>query len=418
MSALPSSVNYADSPMGLPDDVVSKQLSLTPVNGGTFAPGGIIQFDFVNSGYIVPESIYLRYKYTFANLVGAQMTGCPVYAPFSRCEVLIGSNVVESQSQFSQIATMNSNLYQDVASKVGLQSAFGYLDNTSGTSLENCGDGRTLAVSETGTFSGMLPCLLSNASKLIPAGFMPQIRVQLTLDQIANYFNSSLVAIPTLLSIFNVELCYTSITSPTFDTAVRAMGQTLSIKSLSFFNSASVLPTATSGQVALTYNQRLASIKSAFIMFTGTSANSVNKQFDAYDPTISNGDISVTIAGVQYPPRPLSFLNNKAGMLMSLRQACGSIYDKTNSMSINSIEWNYTGNQTTTITAPAKCIVGIPLERIHSGLMSGVSSQNSAISVNLSTGTATAQSHNVNLILCADVIIVVDTLAGQVSVRQ
>jgi len=115
MSALPSSVNYQDAPMGLPDDVVSKQLSLTPVNGGSFVPGGIIQFDFVNSGYIVPDSIFLRYKYAFTNLVNSEMTGCPFYSPFSRMEVLIGSNVVESQSQYSQTCCMNTQLELDVA---------------------------------------------------------------------------------------------------------------------------------------------------------------------------------------------------------------------------------------------------------------------------------------------------------------
>jgi hypothetical protein len=419
MSALPASVNYADSPMGLPDDVVSKQLSLTPVNGGSFVPGGIIQFDFVNSGYIVPESIYLRYKYTFTNLVGAEMTGCPVYSPFSRMEVLIGSNVVESQSQYSQTCCMNTQLQLDLAQKFGQQYSYGYLNSTTAApTLDTAGDGRTLIVNEVGTFSAPVPCILSSASKLIPAGFMPNIRLQLTMDSLANYFNASAVAVPTALTLTNVELCYTSITSATFDAAVRSMGSTLSIKSMSYFNSASVLSTGSAGQIALTYNQRLASIRAAFILFTGTSANSLNKQFDAYDPTSNNGDVSISIAGVQYPQRPLSFLNNKAGILQSLRSAVGSIYDRANAMSISAVEFAYVGNGLTTIAAPAKMICGVPLERIHSGLMSGVSSQNSSISVNLNTGTATAQTHNVNLILAADVIMVIDTAAGQVSVRQ
>ena len=418
MSALPSSVNYSDSPMGLPDDVVSKQLSLTPVNGGSFVPGGIIQFDFVNSGYIVPESIFLRYKYTFASVAGAELCGCPFYSPFSRMEVLIGSNVVESQSQYSQTCCMNTQLELDVAQKYGQQFSYGYLANTGVPTLDTAGDGRILTLNEVGSFSGPLPSILSKANKLIPAAFMPQIRLQLTMDALANYFNATAFAVPTALTLTNVELCYTSITSATFDAAVRSMGPTLSIKSMSYFNSASVLPTASSGQLSLVYNQRLQSIRAAFILFTGTSAASLNKQFDAYDPTTNNGDVSISIAGVQYPQRPLSFLNNKAGILQSLRSAVGSIYDRANAMSISAVEFAYVGNALTTIAAPAKMICGIPLERIHSGLMSGVSSQNSSISVNLSTGTATAQTHNVNLILAADVIMVIDTAAGQVSVRQ
>jgi hypothetical protein len=87
-------------------------------------------------------------------------------------------------------------------------------------------------------------------------------------------------------------------------------------------------------------------------------------------------------------------------------------------MSISAVEFAYVGNGTTTIAAPAKMIIGIPLERIRGGLMSGVSSQNSSISVVMNTGTATAQQHNVNLILAADQIIVLDLASGQVSVRQ
>lgn len=416
MSALPSQINYADSPLTLPDDVVSRQIALSPVNGGSFIPGSLIQFDFLNMGYIVPDSIFIRYKYAFTNIVNAEMCGLPYIVPFSRCETLIGSTVYESIQQFSQVVTMNSNLYGDIAGKYGIQAASGYNDSSAVPTLELL-DGRKLTVNETGTFSGVLPCLLSNANKLIPAGHMPQIRIQLTMDQLANYFTST-VAVPTGLTLTNVELCYTSIMSHTFDAAVSQMGPALSIKSMSFFNSATNLPSGTSGQISLVYNQRLASIKAAFVMFCGQGATSLNKQFDSYDPTSSSGDVSITVGGVNYPQRPLSYANNKAGLLMSLRSACGSIYDKANSMSINAQEFNMSGTASTTYSTPAKCIVGIPLERFHGGLLSGVSNQNSAITVNLNTATATAQGYSVNLVCVADVIIVVDTSTGHISVRQ
>ena len=436
MSALPSSLNYADAPMAIPDDVVSRQITLNPVNGGTFNAGGnIIQFDFINQGYIDPASIYLKYKYSFTNLVNAEMCGLPAVAPFSRCEVLVGSNVVESIQQYNVVATMLSNLTQDVGGKYGMQSANGYLANAGVPTLEQL-DGRLMAVNEIGTFSCALPCLLSNSNKLIPSGKMPQIRLQLTTDSLSNYFTTT-IATPTALVLSNIELCYTSITSPTYDAAVSGMGQTLSIKSLSYFNSSASLAAGVAGQVALVFNARLSSIKAAFIMFGGLGATSLNKQFDSYDPTsavvgtgVGGGDISITIAGTQYPQKVLSYANNKAGMLLSLKSAVGSIYDKTNSMSINSAEFFVSGNAATTYNAPAKCIVGIPLERLHGNssifpsfgggntLMSGVSSANSAISVNLNTPTATPQAYTCSLVLAADVIMVVDTMAGQVSVRQ
>ena len=128
----------------------------------------------------------------------------------------------------------------------------------------------------------------------------------------------------------------------------------------------------------------------------------------------------MTIAGTQYPQTPLSAVRNKAGILQMLRQATGSIYDKNNNFSINAREFNLSGNTATTYDKPAKFIVGIPLEKMSdsSALLSGISSQNSAISLNINTTTQTAQTHNVHLILNYDLLLEIDPVSREAYVKQ
>ena len=138
--------------------------------------------------------------------------------------------------------------------------------------------------------------------------------------------------------------------------------------------------------------------------------------------TQGNGEYSIVIAGVSYPQRPLSALNNKTYVLQELRRASGNLDDKNNNLAINSVEFYRTLAAGTTYQIPAKFIIGIPLEKLHidndKAILSGVSTNNSNITVNISTATATAQAHTVNLILNYDAIIEVDTMSRDARVRQ
>ena len=417
MSVLPAVLNYSDSPMGLPDDCVSKIIVVNPTNGSSYGPSSSVIFDLPQTGYMVPDSLTLKYKYTLTNLVNAELIGCPLYSFINRLETIVNSTTIENISQYNQVAVMNTNLQMDVAAKYGQASGFGYNDLGSPPNFENL-DGRVCALNEVNTLGGFLPCILSQCSKLVPLGMMPSTRIQLTLESIANIFTTA-VALPTAYAITNVELSYTCVTSPTFDAAVKSMGQVVSLKSYSHFNSAASLGTGVSGQIALVYNTRLASIKAAYILASGlTAASGINKSFDSYDVTSSSGDYSLTIAGVQYPPRALSTVNNKNGILATLRQAVGSVADRMNSMCINATEFAVDAADVTTVRIPGKFIVGIPLDRLKGQLLGGVSSQNSSITLNVNTSVATAQAYNVNLVLVADTIILLDMMTGQVTVRQ
>ncbi len=416
MSALPRSVAYGEPMPSLPADSRCDDVVLRAVNGASFAANQTIIFDFNNVGFIDPASIYLRYTYTLTSGGASSMIGCPVYAPFARLNVLAGSNMIESQSNFNQTATMLTNLGLDVAQKYGLQSSYGYKNESSVPTLEEL-DGRTCAQNETGSFGAPLPCILSACEKMIPAFATPQLRLELVVDSVANMFRPDSTAVPTAIALTNVELCYRQISmGAEVEAMVRAM-PSISLRTQSFLNTASVLGAATSGQVALVYNQRVASIKSAFLAFASTQTDS-NLWGDSADVTKGNGSYSLTIGGVNYPQNPYSTARNKNGLLQALRVATGNIYDKSNNFSINSIEWNLDDGDATTLVAPAKFFIGVDTEKVDSEfIMSGISSQSSAISANIQLGTATTDAHNIHLILNYDAVLEI-TADGQATLRM
>jgi hypothetical protein len=395
------------------------EVTLVPTTGaGSYSPGSTIRFDFQQRGFIDPSSICLRYKYTITSAVSAEMIATPAFTPFLRLETFIGSQNVESINQYNQVAGfLWANTNMDVAMKYGQQSAFGYNTNTTVPTLELL-DGRLCTVNEVGTFSCPLVGLLSSSAKLIPAFAMPQISVQLTMDSIANMFTTTIV--PTAFIISNIEIAYNLLDfGREMEQMVLSMPR-LFLKCNSYSNSSASVAINTNGSISLVYNQRLSSIKAAFILPTGQA--STNKWGDSYDITSSNGEYSLVVGGVSYPQRSLSTLNNKTYILQELRKAVGEIYDKANNMAINGIEFNRVGADASTYNTPAKFIIGIPLEKLHiptdQAILTGISSNNSSITVNINTSTAVAQATTMNLILNYDAIIEVDTANRNAVIRQ
>ena len=141
---------------------------------------------------------------------------------------------------------------------------------------------------------------------------------------------------------------------------------------------------------------------------------------DSYDVTSGSGDYKLQIGSINYPQKALSTTNNKAGILQELRRAMNSIYDKSNSMSINSLEFGYVSTSVTSVPIPAKFWVGVNLQKLTvpmKAFFTGVSTQNSPISVIVNIGaTQTAQAHNIMLILNYDAIIEIDTSSKQCMV--
>jgi hypothetical protein len=417
MNSLPSSVNFAEPIPSLPEASVKYDVALQPVNGQSFSMGGNqIIFQFPNRGYLDPQSIYLRYRATIGNATTASnLLGCPFSAPFQRLETQFGSVTVDSINDWNQVNHIISNITLSVSEKYGMQSSYGYTTSPTPT-IEELDSRAIPAAGEVVSLSGPLPCMLTNIQdKLLPLWAMPTISMVLTTDALANIINP--VGTVTGITLTNVELCFSFVEfGPEVDAMVRGMGQRIYVKSQSFSNASVNVASGQNGSTSLIFNQRYASCKAAIVTFNGAINN---KKFEAVDITNNSGDYSLNISGIQYPQKPYSALNNKSGILQELRKTVGSIYDRRNSMAINNLEFSSVDNvANTSYTAPGKFYLGFNLEKLHSGaLLTGISTNNSNITVNITQSTASTVVRTCNLLLVYDALIEIDLLARQSSVK-
>ena len=419
---LPKEIAYSQTLPSLPADTINRSIVVAPSNGANFTQNQIIQFDLPASGFLDPDSLYLRYNATsvVATADGA-LRGTPATAPMLKLEILFGSQVSETIMNYNMVYNMVTNLQMNVAQKAGCAN-LGYLDLATTPTFDNQ-NGRVLP---TGTYtypySFPLMCLLSGAEKLVPLFDMPNIRIQLTLDTNSNIFHSATGAL-TSYTLSNLELCFDQVNfGAGVEQMVRSMGEKVYIKSHSWATMSQLLPAVSSGTQELIYNARYASIRSLFSNFGGTSAASINKNFDSYDITSSNGDYQYYIAGAAYPDRPISTRINKCGSLMELKMAInGGLHSlQAQNMSITPREYYVDGNETTTIEIPAKFWIGVNCEKFSTAgaLLSGVSTQNSAISLRINSGTSLAQSFIITLIVLFDALIEIDFISRNAMVRQ
>lgn len=434
MTTLPKEIDYSKKLAALPSNTSCFSAVVSPSNGQSFFDSGsIIQFDLPSRGYLVPGSMYLRYKMnvtaTAAGTAASFMKGTPFYTPIQRLETIVGSQIIESIQQYNQLAHMVVNTKMNHSQKAGLAYSLGMVDNTTTITYDNLNGHAipALAANATNswTMAGPLGCILSNADHLVPLCKMPSCRIQLTTETIGNAFTTA--AVPALFFMNNMELCFDLVD---FGSEVDAMVDSMAdengniyIKSQSYTSSAQTVATGTASNIELVYNQRLSSIKAVIANLGRTTAAS-NTFLDSVDITQNNGDYQFLIASQPYPPRPLSTTNNKAGVLMELAQIWGPSHDMTSTnFSITNKEFgcisSATGNATT-YAIPGKFWVGVNTERLstNGNLLTGVSSQLSPISLRVNLGTATAETHTATLICIYDALIEINVASRQVSVKQ
>lgn len=438
-TVLPKEINY-QQPASLPADTRCDSIVASAVNGQTFGPSSIIQFDLVNRGYMVPSSMYLRFKCVITGGTAPVATnfirGTPAYSWFSRLETIVGSSVVESIQGYNQISNMLINCRMNYAQKVGLASAFGYSGSTAQNGFAfdfstNAPNGQNLSLTSAAapaTFFYAIPLwnILSNADNLIPLGFMPGVRIQLSTETVGN-------AIQTLLGVnaivnyvlSNCELCYDVISfSPLVDMAIsqRGGGQ-LVIKSQSYLNSGVTIPATSVGQLEYIFNSRLASIKSIFTHLSHTVATvGLNTIFDSADVTSGNGEYQYFIAGTPFPIRPLStVLHGRAAIAMELSAAFGPSHDLlTSQFAITPAEATSGNTTTTTQGQMAKFYLGVNCEKLstNDALLTGTSSQNSPISLRIGLNVATTNAQIINLICLYDALLQIDMGSKTLTVMQ
>lgn len=428
MSALPSLVDYTEPLVVLPENTSNFCIACVPISGSSFGPSSQIQVDLGNRGFLDPASLLIRYKIVYTCVAGNAIGVCgtPAYTPFLRLETLVNSNTVETINNYNSVANMLTNLKLGISEKYGQQSALGYGSNAAAPySMENLDgyvNGSVGIASFTQYLSAPLHGLLSGCEKLVPLFLLNNIRLQLTIDSLAN-IQSNLTAanLITDFAITNFEVCYNMVDfGAEVERETVALNPKLRIKSQSYSTGVQPLASGSQGTFNFVYNQRYASVKSAFLNMGGSDpTKSANKLMDSYDITSGAGDYSLQVGSINYPQKALSTTNNKGGILQELRRAMNSIYDKNNSMSINTLEFAYLSTSATTVPIPAKFWVGVNLQKLTvpmKAFFTGVSTQSSPISVIVNTSVATAQAHNIMLILNYDAIIEIDTSSKQCMV--
>jgi hypothetical protein len=439
---LPPEIDYTESLVKLPSSAISYDINLAPTNGSIFDcnAGQEIIFDLPpRSGFMVNDSMSIRYKGTVVSGNFTKIRGTPVYAPFARSTCYAGSNLLETIPDYNVTMNMLVNATYDIADKLSALSAYGWKveGDTAIMTLESC-DGRTLSTNESYCYAAPLPNILSKAKRMCPNGLMGPLRIILTLDSLASVFAaagggtvfnaetgtpfSNGNVFPTSFSLSDVVINYSMVDygEAVNQEIVRRNNGLIEIKSQSFTSSSQVIPLGTSGNVEFLYNHNLQSLKSCFVHISGTSANG---KFDAYDPTANNvgTELQLNIAGKLYPTRPIiTNVANKQVWMLELRKALGSLFDHKNGCSINLGEFKCVGTASTT-HSPSKVYFGINTEVLPSSqsvLMSGASTQNSPINLRMNIQVATPTTLNCTLISAHDAIIVVDCLSRSVTVRR
>ena len=273
---LPNAVNYSEPLAVLPPDAQNFSVACVPSNGSSFGASSIIQVDLGSRGFLDPASLMIRFKYradTALTTIG-KIVGTFPYTPFLRLETFVNSQSIESINNYNTVANMLTNLQLNVADKYGQQASFLSGDPTAyPTTLEQF-DGHlcqasVAGVGESGFLSAPLHCSLSYAEKLIPLFLLGGIRLQFTMDTLANMcsnLGTDLAATLTGFTITNFEVVYNCVDlGASAQAEVVRMNPKIKIKTQSFSTSVSPVASGTSGAVNLIFNQRFASVKSAYL---------------------------------------------------------------------------------------------------------------------------------------------------------
>ena len=317
-----------------------------------------------------------------------------------------------------------------------------------GATLSNTGDhhlgmGRQFAVLGGGTAAGTvffeeytvagpLNCCIANAEKLFPVSKMSNVRIQLTMDTLANMFATGNATVtPAAIELTNLELHYECITfDPQTDALIASMANPngeIMIKTQSYSSSTQTIPSGSQSQLEYLFNNRLSSIKSLLLLLGGNqdtagTNHQVNGMYDSVDVTNGMGDYQFVVAGTHIPPQPLSASRSKALIFEQLSDCFGgTAHDLFGSaMSITPKEFAKLGTEATDPATGdgAFFAVGISTEKLNSSaLMTGISSQLSPINVRINFGSAnTDRNHNLMLVTLHDAIISVNLMTKQATV--
>jgi hypothetical protein len=445
--SLPSELNYDVNLDSIMDGTSTRTHYILPSNGQSFSlgnSGSLVQFDLNSSDYLIPSTLMLTYSYKVkggsADESIVQQRAVPYTSIIDRLEVIIGSQSLQTIPHFNQLSNMVTNLTHSVSNKQGLAISHGYKTYNRFAPTNNHADGAVHLKNASGNVGGPLRCCLSEASHLIPLILMPNVRIQLTLASLQTVFcegaDSTIVTddvdknfknlrdgileqpksfFPSNFELTDFQLSYDSMSFPSMVTEqLRMSPNPILIKTQGFSTTSQTIPIGTSGVIENVYNSRYASIKNLFLI---NSSNSTNGIFDSFNIS-PNASYQFYINGLQYPPLPIT---KKKNAYIELLKATGSAFDTVaNNYAINANEYNYELTDETTLSEPAKFYVGVSsqISSFNERLLSGVSSENSSLSVRMSIDTPTPKVVTSSLVVNYDMILQIDPQTRSASIKM
>jgi len=414
---LPSSLDYRERYESIPEGAKKITVCIPANNGLYFRDGGEeLMFDFGETGYLVPNSIRLQFKFSITNgATRSDIIGTPVSAFFSKFETIIDDNKVEIINNFSQTNNLFVNLNYNIAQKYSNQFNFGYRVDTNLTVMNS----RVLLINATatGALSMFIPCLLSNCDKYLPLWAMPKIRIILTTENINNMLTTTTTVEGIIIS--NPELVYECIDlGQEYDKVVKAK-EKIYINSQSFSNSSVSVPLGNGNRV-INFSHNFSNVRCAFVLF-GSLVTAL-KLTESVDITNTSGSYSLTIGNRQFPQSEYSTLLNKGGIIMELVKCVNAIFGNGENMSIMNTEFNRVDNvfvPATSIDTPGKFYLPFLFECVNmSGRKEGISLKDQIISVNINQSIAQVTHRICSLILVYKSTIEIDIKNRRVNVRS
>jgi hypothetical protein len=405
---IPAELIYDNVIQSLPNEYKASQEILAASGLSVLKDSGYADFILPTTNFLNQKSLLLKFNYALTGAIGVEIVGTPSYTFIYRIQITCGS-YTESISNYNVCQNLRVNITHDPAQKYGMQPMYGY-NNTSLAlagipSLETLDGKKTLVLNETGYACVPFDCSLYNANQNLPLFGMPQVQIRVFFESATNIATSTVA--PTGYTISDMGLCYELVDmGRAYEQELMKQG-TVDIKTV-MWDTSTQTQASWAGTADIAFSVTKKWIKSAFVLFQGTSANSKNKLFDAYDFSSDTGEISLNVGGQIYP--------NTAAILMLLKQAVGNFTDRNNSMSINFREAAYIADVASSYDVPAKCYFGFNLNRFQreentefkKAICSGVSTNGRQIVVRATTATAPATTYNVCLITVSDVIMRID----------
>lgn len=480
---IPRELDYSLDAPRVPSGTFALEQQIAPIGGGnsfSILNSGVVSvFDVPNMGSMDKYSLYVKYKATpqhngaavgaalGAAGVAAQVRGCPAYTMMKQLDITVGSSALESLAEYGRYQNFRVNTTMNVAQKLG-NPGLGYATSL-GVTTPSSLDGRFSPVGDVMSLSAPLDCCLTNTEgpSLIPLWALSGTKVAITWESLINIFNPAAVeilsttaavqgngvvptpatAVPTDLIISDVFLCFTLLQFPQeIDNTIRQMyaKDKLVLKSQSYSIQTNGVTANTSGSIDMSFAHRQTSIRAVFLMMQATG--STNGQLDSFDITtggtaavqpvqnaanavvtaaanaiiLGGGEYSIMIAGKSYPQRPhATSVAGKLAMFMELRKCLGSLYDRSNNISITAQEWSKNLTpiaaqdvryHASTAIDPAKFYPAFRTQLLQSNsvFLSGVSAQDSAIQAKIVIGTPTATACSVSCVSCFDLMIEID----------